>query len=349
MKQVLKTQTILPEGYVPKLDYFETQRAVLLVKELFSKRLSEQLCLIKVASPLFLKEGKGLQDDLAGTQLPVSFETKFTKSKMEMVHSLAKWKRYILGKHHFRVGTGIYTDMDAVRKDEQIDALHSIYVDQWDWEMVIGKEQRTLEFLKSTITKIYAALLATEAAIAEIFPELKPTLPKTLKFIHSEDLEARYPDKTPFQREQMAAKEYGAFFLIGIGYPLKSGKPHDQRAADYDDWSAETAGEKHGLNGDIIVWHPPTHCALEIMSGGIRVDKAALEFQLVHLGLSRRKQLAFHKLVLESKLPMTIGGGIGQSRVCMRLLQKAHIGEVQASSWSEEVEEEFAVRDIPLL
>jgi len=343
----------LPLGYAPLLDFFQTEKAIKLVKDTFERKLAEKLCLLRVSAPRFLMVGKGLQDDLAGTQIPVSFITKFSDQPVEVVHSLAKWKRYALGKYSFKHGTGLYTDMDAIRKDEDISPIHSIYVDQWDWERVIGKEERTIKFLKQIVKKIYAAILETEASVEKEFPELKPRLPKDITFVHSEELEEKYPGLTPKQREDAITKEYGAVFIIGIGYPLRSGKPHDLRAADYDDWSTstieETGKETFGLDGDILVWHPERKKALELSSMGIRVDKKALLKQLEVMGLEERKELEFHKGVLEDKIPLSIGGGIGQSRLCMVLLQKAHIAEVQSSVWPKEVHQEFASKGVALL
>ncbi len=335
----MKTK-IFPDRYSPKLDFFETEEAIKLIKDTFERELAETLCLTRVSAPRFLIVGTGLQDDLAGTQTPVSFTTKFSTSKIEVVHSLAKWKRFALGKYGFKTGTGLYTDMDAIRKDEDISPIHSIYVDQWDWEKIITKEDRTLDFLKKTVTSIYSAILDTESVVAHKFPKLKVGLPKDIKFIHSEELEEIYPRLASKEREDKITKRYGAVFIIGIGHSLKSGQPHDLRAADYDDWS---------LNGDIIVWDRVRESALELSSMGIRVDKESLLKQLKHSGLMERKDLEFHKGILEDKIPLTIGGGIGQSRICMLLLQKAHIGEVQSSVWPEEVVKEFKAKGVPLL
>lgn len=343
----LKKET-LPLSYTPILDFFQTQKAIKLVKDTFEHKLAKKLSLIRVTAPRFLKVGKGLQDDLAGTQIPVGFTMKATGDYVEVVHSLAKWKRYTLGKYDFKHGTGLYTDMDAIRKDEDVDEIHSIYVDQWDWEKVISREERTIPFLKSIVQKIYSTILETEKVTQKKFPQLKSTLPKKIRFIHSEELEQRFPQLTPKERETAIAKEYGAVFLIGIGHPLKSGKPHDLRAADYDDWSTETAPQYRGLNGDILVWDSVRQDVLELSSMGIRVDAKALDKQLDHLGLSERKEWEFHRLVLEDKLSLSIGGGIGQSRLCQFLLHKAHIGEVQSSVWPKEMEEEFMRKGIPL-
>lgn len=340
---------MIPEDYKPKLGFLETERGIKLIKDTFERRLAEKLFLQRVTAPRFLKTGKGLQDDSAGTQIPVSFKIKHTGDTVEVVHSLAKWKRFTLGRFSFRHGTGLYTDMDAIRKDEELSPIHSIYVDQWDWERVVSKEERTIGFLKGIARKIWSAILETEAEVEKAFPHLKSSLPKEITFIHTEELEEMYPHLTSKQREDAIAKKHGAVFLIGIGHPLKSGEPHDLRAADYDDWITETSPGKHGLDGDILVWDPVREKALELSSMGIRVDAEALIKQLKHMKLESRKELEFHKGVIEGKIPLSIGGGIGQSRLCMLLLQKAHIGEVQSSVWPKEVEEEMQSKGIALL
>ncbi|MFH1977808.1 MAG: aspartate--ammonia ligase [Candidatus Aenigmatarchaeota archaeon] len=339
----------MKEKYKSKIDFFETEKGIQLVKDTFEKKLAEKLRLRKVSAPKFLKTGTGLQDDLAGTQIPVGFETKFADARLEIVHSLAKWKRHTLGRHGFKHGTGLYTHMDAIRKDEDIDDTHSVFVDQWDWERVITKEERDLEFLKETVRSIYESILETKTEVEKEFPELKTKLPKKITFVHTEELEELYPQLSPKKREDKIAEKYGAVFLIGIGYPLKSGKPHDLRAADYDDWSTETISGKRGLNGDIIVWDEMRKKALELSSMGIRVDQSSLMKQLDFMGLSERKGLKFHKAILMDELPLTIGGGIGQSRLCMLLLHKTHIGEVQVSTWPEEVEKDLQERGVILL
>jgi len=341
-------KTTIPLEYEAKLDFFQTEKGIKLVKDTFEKSLAKHLRLLRVSAPRFLKVGKGLQDDLAGTQTPVSFKTKFVPESIEVVHSLAKWKRYCLWKYGFKPGTGLYTDMDAIRKDEEVDEIHSIYVDQWDWERVITKEDRSLTFLKKIVHEIYASILETERKVEQAFPQLKRTLPKKIHFVHSEELERTYPKLSAKEREKEIAKKYGAVFLIGIGHPLKSGQPHDLRAADYDDWSTETELGR-GLNGDILVWDGVRKEVLELSSMGIRVDAKALDLQLKQMGLSERRTWEFHKAVLEEKMCLSVGGGIGQSRLCMFLLQKAHIGEVQSSVWPPETEKEFAQRKIPLL
>ncbi|MBI4980468.1 aspartate--ammonia ligase [Candidatus Woesearchaeota archaeon] len=343
------TPPILPEGYKPELDFFETEKGIKVVKDTFERRLAKKLSLLRVSAPRFLKVGKGLQDDLAGTQTPVSFNTKFTTDIVEVVHSLAKWKRYSLWKYGFKPGTGLYTDMDAIRKDEDVSPIHSIYVDQWDWERIISTEERTIPFLKKVVKGIYAAILETERVVEKKFPKLKRRLPEKITFIHAEELEEMYPGLSSNDREKEISKKHGAVFLIGIGHPLKSGASHDLRAADYDDWSTETKKGRKGLNGDILVWDPVRGDVMELSSMGLRVDSNALLKQLDHMGLSERKEWEFHKGVIENKIPLSIGGGIGQSRLCQVLLQKAHIGEVQSSVWPPEVEKEFERRGVPLL
>ncbi len=336
----MQKERVFPEGYKPKLDFFSTEEAIKLVKDTFERRLAEKLTLIKISAPRFLITKNGLQDDLAGTQVPVSFVTKFTQAPIEVVHSLAKWKRFALGKYGFKMGTGLYTDMDAIRKDEDISPIHSIYVDQWDWEKIISEKERTSDFLKKIVNSIYQAILETKRALYKKYPFLETSLPDKIFFIDTAELEEKYPQFTPKEREHAIAKKHKAVFLMEIGKPLKSGEPHDLRAADYDDWS---------LNGDIIVWDEIRKTSLELSSMGIRVDKESLLKQLEHTGLMKRKDLEFHKGILSDSIPLTIGGGIGQSRLCMLLLGKAHIGEVQSSVWSKDVEEEFTKNKIPLL
>lgn len=346
----LKHKTgIIPIDYTPLLGFFETERGIKLIKDTFEHELAKELCLLRVSAPRFLVTGTGLQDDLAGTQVPVGFRAEHIGKELEMVHSLAKWKRHALGRYGFKIGTGLYTDMDAVRKDEAPDPIHSIYVDQWDWEKIITREQRTIPYLKDIVRRIYSAILKTNAAVKEAFPSLKLELPDKITFIHSEELEELYPTLSPREREKRIAKQHGAVFIIGIGHPLKSGKPHDLRAADYDDWSTEAEGGRKGLNGDIIVWDSVREDALELSSMGIRVDETSMHAQLSMMDLEERKKLPFHQGILERKLPLTIGGGIGQSRLCMLLLEKAHIGEVQSSAWPKEEAIELEKRGIPLL
>lgn len=321
-----------------ELDFFETQKGIKLVKDTFEKKLSKKLKLIRVTAPRFLVSGTGLQDDLAGTQKPVSFRTKFLDEEIEIVHSLAKWKRQTLGKHKFKMHTGLYTDMDAIRKDEYVDETHSIYVDQWDWELIIRKEDRKIRFLKKIVKKIYAAIVDTEAAVHREFPQIKRRLPKKIFFIHTQTLEKMFPELTSKEREDAITKKYGAVFIIGIGHELESGKPHDLRAADYDDWITKTKLGR-GLNGDILVWDYERKKSLELSSMGIRVDSKSLKSQLEKSRLEHRMEFEFHKKILKDEMPLTIGGGIGQSRLCMILLHKKHIGEVHSSVWPKELME----------
>lgn len=338
-----------PKGYKSRLDFFETEEGIHFIKNHFQKALAERLSLRRVSAPRFIFIDGGLQDDLAGTQVPVDFKTVFSDKRVEMVHSLAKWKRHALAKYGFSEGVGLYTDMDAVRKDEAVSPIHSVYVDQWDWEKVITSEQRKLDFLKLVVRDIYKALKETEAEVVRKFPELKVRLPADISFVHAEDLEEMFPDMTPAEREDAITKKLGAVFIIGIGGKLKSGHPHDLRAADYDDWSTPTTDGKSGLNGDIIVWDGIRGNALELSSMGVRADPESMKRQLALMGLSERESMDFHRGVMDGSIPASIGGGIGQSRICMFLLQKAHIGEVQSSVWPEEVERAFKEQGVMLL
>jgi aspartate--ammonia ligase len=333
----------LHETKTPQLlDLIETEKAIDLVKTKFSSSLSEQLGLFRVVAPLIVAEDTGINDDLNGIERPVQVIIRdMPNCKVSIVQSLAKWKRYRLSQLGVSPGTGIITDMKALRPDENLGPLHSVFVDQWDWEKVITRDQRQLHYLKDTVRKIYNALKETEEVVSAAYPEISPVLPAEIKFIHSEDLLAKYPELSPRQRETIAAREYGALFLIGIGGELPGGSVHDGRAPDYDDWSSSTHSNYKGLNGDIIVWNPVTETALELSSMGIRVDESALLEQLAIRNCLERKELLFHKLLLSGKLPLTMGGGIGQSRVCMFLLRKKHVGQVQASVWPDEMLEEM--------
>ena len=340
-----------PAGYRPLLDELTTEKAIREIKDEFQNNLAFELKLQRVTAPLFVRSGTGLNDDLNGVERPVSFEVKDAGGvRAEIVHSLAKWKRMKLSWLKTAPGYGIYTDMNAIRADEELDNIHSLYVDQWDWEKVMLPEERTLEYLKATVRRIYYALRRTEASICADYDVLKPFLPEEITFVHTEDLEVQYPELTPRQREQAAAEAYGAVFLIGIGgkMPL-SGSPWDGRAPDYDDWTTATGGGHHGLNGDIIVYNPVLRTSYEVSSMGIRVDRLTLLSQLEERGATERTKLAFHQSLLSGELPQTCGGGIGQSRLCMLLLQKAHIGEIQASIWPESMVEECRRHNIPLL
>ena len=319
-----------PEDYKNLLSSVEdTEKAIKAVKDMFQANLSAQLALLRVTAPMIVLSGTGLNDDLNGVERPVSFPIKDMEDRhAEVVHSLAKWKRFKLAEMGLTPGRGIYTDMNALRPDEELDNIHSIYVDQWDWERVIRKEDRTLDFLKKIVRRIYEAIKVTENKIYVEFPQIVPVLPEDIHFLTAEELLQLYPDKTPKEREDLITKEFGAVFIIGIGGKLSDGTMHDGRAADYDDWT---------LNGDLLLWNPVLGHAFEISSMGIRVDEDALRRQLKERGQEYKESLMFHRMLLEGKLPYTIGGGIGQSRLCMFLLRKAHIGEIQASIWPPEM------------
>lgn len=321
------SQIYIPDGYKSSLDIKETEKAIKRVKDFFQRELITQLNLSRVSAPLFVEPDSGLNDNLNGVERPVSFGIKEQGDKeAEIVHSLAKWKRMALGKYGFEIGEGLYTDMNAIRRDEDTDNIHSIYVDQWDWEKIIAKEDRNEDTLKSVVKSVYEALRVTEKFMANEYNYVECFLPEEITFITTQELEDKYPDKTTKERENIAAKEHGAIFLMQIGDKLASGEPHDGRAPDYDDWK---------LNGDIIVYYPVLDMALELSSMGIRVDEDSLKEQLEKAGCPERANLPFQKALLEKKLPYTIGGGIGQSRICMFFLRKAHLGEVQASIWPQ--------------
>lgn len=329
---------IIPEGYKALLDLKQTEKAIKLVKDNFELALASELRLRRVTAPLFVLRGTGINDDLNGVERPVSFAIRDMDEKVaEVVHSLAKWKRMMLRDYDIRTGYGIYTDMNALRPDEELDNLHSIYVDQWDWEIAIEGKERNLDFLKNLVTRIYETIKRTEFLIYEYYPEIEPFLPEQIHFIHSQELLERYPDLSPKERENKIAEEYGAVFIAGIGGDLSNGEPHDGRAPDYDDWSSPNSDNFTGLNGDIIVWNPVLEMAFELSSMGIRVDKTALENQLKLKGAGERAELLFHRRLLNGDLPEAVGGGIGQSRLCMFLLRKAHIGEIQSSIWPGEM------------
>ncbi|MBQ5969689.1 MAG: aspartate--ammonia ligase [Clostridia bacterium] len=319
------SQCYIPASYRSHLSLRQTELAIKKVKDFFERDLAIELNLTRVSAPLFVDASSGMNDNLNGTERPVSFDV-FSGERFEIVHSLAKWKRYALKLYGFEENEGLYTDMNAIRRDEDTDNIHSIFVDQWDWEKIISKEARTLDTLKKTVKLIYAALRHTEYYITKEYNFIGSLLPEKITFLTAAELEERYPDKTRKEREYAAAKEYGAIFLIGIGGKLADGKPHDGRAPDYDDWA---------LNGDIIVYYPVLDIALELSSMGIRVDEDALLRQLKESGNEDRLALPFHKALMNGELPYTIGGGIGQSRMCMFFLRKAHIGEVQSSFWNK--------------
>jgi aspartate--ammonia ligase len=328
----------IPKDYINHLNLKETEEAIKLVKDYFEVELANQLNLTRVSAPLFVDAGTGINDNLNGIERPVSFDIKnISNVEAEIVQSLAKWKRMALARYGFGQGSGLYTDMNAIRRDEFLDNLHSIYVDQWDWEKVISGKERNIDFLKDTVRKIYEVLKETEMVVFKKFPKLQPSLRDEIYFIHSEELQERYPGLSPRDREDAITKEEGAVFVIGIGAKLADGQPHDGRAPDYDDWTTPTGKKTKGLNGDIFVWNPVLKKGFEISSMGIRVDRKALLEQLKITNTEERKELMFHKMLLEGKLPLSIGGGIGQSRLCMLFLQKAHIGEVQCGIWPEDM------------
>ncbi len=326
--------------YTPKLTLIQTERALKEIKTIFEKELSEALNLTRISAPLFVSRESGLNDDLNGVERPVSFDVKATGEVAEVVHSLAKWKRYALAKYRFGVRFGLYTDMNAIRRDEDLDNLHSVYVDQWDWEAVIRRNDRTIEFLQATVKKIYAALQATAHAICTEYPALDNYLSDEIGFVTTQQLEDMYPDLTPKQRETAYVREHGSTFVMQIGGKLRSGKKHDGRAPDYDDWS---------LNGDIILYYPVLDCAFEVSSMGIRVDEKSLVSQLKEENCLGRLEYPFHKALEAGELPLTMGGGIGQSRLCMFLLNKMHIGEVQVSLWDEKTQKYCEENNIPLM
>lgn len=341
---------IKPEGYKPVLDLKQTELAIKQIKEFFQQNLSTELRLRRVTAPLFVLQGLGINDDLNGVERAVTFPIKdLADARAEVVHSLAKWKRLTLAEYSIPQGYGIYTDMNAIRADEELGNLHSLYVDQWDWERVISEENRNVEFLKKIVERIYAAMLRTEYMVYEMYPELKPSLAEEIHFIHAEELLQMYPDLSPKDREHAIAKKYGAVFIIGIGGQLSGGAPHDNRAPDYDDWSTPSSDGYNGLNGDIIVWNELLGRSFELSSMGIRVNKEVMMQQLKLTGKEDRKELYFHQRILNDTLPLCIGGGIGQSRLCMLFLKKAHIGEIQSSIWSDEMRAECREAGIPLI
>ena len=326
--------------YQSRLDLIETELAIKQVKDAFEKNLAQALDLTRVSAPLFVPAGSGINDDLNGVERPVSFDVKATGSTVEIVHSLAKWKRYALKKYGFPVHRGLYCDMNAIRRDEELDELHSVYVDQWDWEKVIAREDRTPAFLEATVRTIYAVMQQTAQGICDAFPALENYFPEKISFVTTQELEDAYPGLTPKAREREAVRKYGAVFLKNIGGKLRSGSKHDGRAPDYDDWN---------LNGDILVYYPPLDCAFELSSMGIRVDETSLIAQLEAEGCTDRLKLPFHRALAAGELPLTMGGGIGQSRLCMIMLNKVHIGEVQVSVWDEKTHTLCKNENIPLM
>lgn len=332
---------ILPEKYDPHLSVRETQEAIKYIRDTFQKEFGKEMNLERISAPLFVVKSSGLNDNLNGVERPVGFDIAgLPDEDIEVVQSLAKWKRMALKRYGFRPGEGLYTNMNAIRRDEELDNLHSCYVDQWDWEKVITKEDRTVETLKETVKNIFKIIKHMEHEVWYKYPHAVKRLPDQVTFITSEELEERYPDKTPKERENLITKEYGCVFVMKIGEKLKSGVPHDGRAPDYDDWQ---------LNGDILFWFDTLDCALEISSMGIRVDENSLAEQLKKAGCEDRRNLPYHRMLLDGELPYTIGGGIGQSRLCMLLLNRAHVGEVQASLWPKEMRETCREHGIILL
>ncbi|MBE6914378.1 MAG: aspartate--ammonia ligase [Ruminococcaceae bacterium] len=336
-------KTLIPEGYKNLLGVYDTQMAIGLLHRLFEDNLSAALNIYRVSAPLFVEESSGLNDNLTGVERPVCFDIRYTGTEAQVVQSLAKWKRMALHRYGFFPGKGIYTDMNAIRRDEdELDNIHSVYVDQWDWEKVITERDRSVDYLKTTVIDIIRAVCDTQDTMQAIYPRLLevPKISRTVKFITAQELEDLYPDKTPKERENAITKEYGTVFLMGIGGTLRSGNKHDGRSPDYDDWN---------LNGDILLWNDLLGRAFEISSMGIRVDPETLDAQLRESGCDDRRELLYHRMLLNGELPLTIGGGIGQSRLSMILLGKCHIGEVQASVWTEETQRECAEHGVMLL
>lgn len=335
--------SFIPEGYKTILGVYDTQKAIGLLKRLFEDNLSAALNIHRVSAPLFVEEYTGLNDNLNGVERPVEFQVRYTGTSAQVVQSLAKWKRMALHRYGFYPGKGLYTDMNAIRRDEDVlDNLHSIYVDQWDWEKVISESDRNVDYLKATVMDIVKAVCDTQSTMQALYPKLTclDKINPRVKFIRAQELEDLYPDKTPRERENIVAREYGTVFVMGIGGQLLSGQKHDGRSPDYDDWD---------LNGDILFWNGILDCAFELSSMGIRVDPESLDRQLTESGCDDRRELLYHRMLLAGELPLTIGGGIGQSRLSMLLLGKAHIGEVQASVWPEETHRLCAERGVMLL
>ena len=334
------SKLIIPKNYSPIIDLKQTELGIKSIKDFFQLNLSSELRLRRVTAPLFVEKGTGINDDLTGIERAVQFSIKdMDNVSAEIVHSLAKWKRLTLAEYEIEEGYGIYTDMNAIRADEELGNMHSLYVDQWDWELVVSDEQRTISFLKEIVVRIYDAMLRTEYMVYELFPAIKPLLPKKIKFIHAEELLQIYPNLDCKEREDAICKEFGAVFIMGIGANLTNGEPHDLRSPDYDDWTTMNEDNLEGLNGDLLVWNTVLEQSMELSSMGIRVDAAALLKQLEIKNLTERLSLFFHNKLFNNKLPLSIGGGIGQSRLCMFYLRKAHIGEIQSSIWPKEMRE----------
>jgi aspartate--ammonia ligase len=340
----------IPVGYSSYLNVQETEKAIKKIKDTFEKALARKLNIIRVTAPRFVLAGTGINDDLNGVEKPVSFNVPgISNKKAEIVHSLAKWKRMALASYGFKHEQGLYTDMDAIRAQEVLDNLHSIYVDQWDWEIVINDKQRSLDYLKLIVQKIYDTIRFVEQQTVEFYPQIKPILPEKITFIHTEDLLTEYPDLSPQDREDAICEKFGAVFLIGIGGTLPDKTVHDGRAPDYDDWSTPTINGKKGLNGDILVYNPVLRRAFELSSMGIRVDKTALKRQLEMTKSEDRENLFWHQKLINNEMPLSIGGGIGQSRLCMFYLRKAHIGEIQCGIWPEDMVQTCKKHNIVLL
>ena len=333
-------RTMIPAGYEPKLSLYETQAAISLIKRTFQDHLAMALNLKRVSAPLFVDPATGLNDDLNGVERPVSFDIPAADMTAQVVHSLAKWKRMALYRYDIHPGKGIYTDMNAIRRDEELDNLHSIYVDQWDWERVITRDMRTVHFLKDTVRSIVQCISDASLIVNGRYPKLRTQLPSEVTFITTEELLQLYPDKTPKERENLFVREHPVTFLIGIGHKLSNGQPHDGRAPDYDDWN---------LNGDLLYYCPTLDCSIELSSMGIRVDSETLDKQLTLSGHDARRKLSYHQMLLNGELPLTIGGGIGQSRLCMLMLGKVHIGEVQSSIWDADTQRKCREAGITLL
>lgn len=348
---MVMSRVTIPTDYKATLSLQQTEIAIMKIKEFFLSSISTELRLRRVTAPLFVLKGLGMNDDLSGTERPVTFPVKdMDNAEAEVVHSLAKWKRVTLAEYEVKSGYGIITDMNAIRADEELDNLHSLYVDQWDWERVMDSDMRNIDYLKSIVSRIYNSILRTEYYICETYPQIEPFLPENITFIHAEELLQRYPTLTPKEREDAICKECGAVFIIGIGCTLSNGEVHDHRAPDYDDYSTQPDdAEFAGLNGDLLIWYPILNRSIELSSMGIRVDSTALERQLAQSGKEDRKSFYFHRRLLEGTLPQSIGGGIGQSRLCMILLHKAHIGEVQSSIWPEDMRSLCKAAGMPLI
>ncbi len=340
----------IPKDYFSIIDLKQTELGIKSIKDFFQSTLSSELRLRRVTAPLFVEKGTGINDDLTGVERAVEFPIKdMGNISAEIVHSLAKWKRLTLAEYKIEKGYGIYTDMNAIRADEELGNMHSLYVDQWDWELVIDESERTVGFLKEIVTRIYDAMLRTEYMVFELFPAIKPILPKNITFIHAEELLQKYPTLTPKEREDAICKEFGAVFVIGIGAELSNGEPHDLRSPDYDDWTTVNEENSVGLNGDLLVWNSVLETSMELSSMGVRVDKEALLKQLELKDQNDKLSLFFHKKLVNNELPLSIGGGIGQSRLCMFFMRKAHIGEIQSSIWPKEMRVDASNNGIHLI